>query len=205
MDINTKLKITLYDVLHVCYLSKDEQIKMAQQFDYERMDTYSSFDFQTYYSREKKILIFVVCGTHKIEDYFNDVAMILGLLKYTYRYHHALNTFKNACNEFKPVKTICCSHSLGANIIHLIGLETNVSKIFTLNKYKLCKCNQKIKPNEINYRVEFDVVSIMQKCDEQTVNIENYSKCTCNNYIPFLLRAHHVKKIKNIEIHIEDV
>lgn len=186
--------LNLAKVLKLGYAPEKKQEKVMNKYGYKIDKPLSNDNQQVYYNPDKKKLLVNVTGTHNVSDYFTDARLALGGLKNTKRYKQAEDVLQKAKQKYNEDKVVLTGHSLGASIAKNISKPTD--ETYTLNAGITIGEKSRPKPNQHNYRVEGDVVSLFGTNQRHTTTIPySYDK-----YDPF--KAHSTDAIKDQMIFI---
>jgi hypothetical protein len=185
-------EVKLYDVLKNSYSNKKKQMDSLKKNGYNYDSMLSNHNQQVYYNPSDRKLIVNVSGTHNWHDVGTDAYLAAGKLKDTNRYKEADLTFKEAKLKYKPIKTNVVGNSLGGTIAGYIAGKND--KVITHNKG--ATIGQKMRANETHYRINGDLVSLLNANSKHTVNLSN------PNILKDPFHAHLVNTLKNSKIRI---
>lgn len=162
-----QMEENLYTVLNNGYLSNPDDMEPIPGYTYDRK--LSSHNQQVYYNPSSNHLIFNVTGTHNMRDLVTDYFLGLGELKQTWRLQEANNVLSTARKTYHPSSVTLTGHSLGGSIASYIGDPQD--KIITLNKG--ATLFDGVQPNEIAYRTEWDVPSLLLAGNQHVITLKN--------------------------------
>lgn len=157
-------------ILESQYMDANMQKVIFSPFGYERDTALSNDNVAAHYNPTSKRIIFVVAGTHDKLDWLTNVAMFLGLLKWTQRYKEADVSLKTAKTKY-GVTSGCdiYGHSLGGSIASLIASRNDT--VITYDQFY--GKGWSIRDNTTFYRTKGDLVSLYGIKDDRTVTLEN--------------------------------
>jgi hypothetical protein len=185
-------EVKLYDVLKNSYSNKKKQMDSLKKNGYNYDSMLSNHNQQVYYNPSDRKLIVNVSGTHNWHDVGTDAYLAAGKLKDTNRYKEADLTFKEAKLKYKPIKTNVIGNSLGGTIAGYIAGKND--KVITHNKG--ATIGQKMRANETHYRINGDLVSLLNANSKHTVNLSN------PNILKDPFHAHLVNTLKDKKIRV---
>ena len=186
------MSVNLYDVLKAGYSNKKDQSTRLKKSGYNFDENLSNHNQQIYFNPTNKKMIFNVTGTHNFRDVGTDLYLAAGKLKDTNRYKEADKKFKEAKLKYHPSNTSVVGNSLGGTIAGYIGGRDD--KIITHNKG--ATIGQKMRPNETHYRVQNDLVSLLNANSKHTKTVKN------TNWLKDPYNSHLVDTIKNNKIFV---
>jgi hypothetical protein len=194
-DLQLHDAVNLHDTLKSSYGDKRYQNKILAK-GYIKDNQLSNHNEQVYYRPHDKKLLYNVAGTHNLNDWVTDAALLFGNLKNTSRYKEADKTLKQAKVKYNPNETTLTAHSLGSTIINNIASKGNNDKVFALDGG--FTFGQKISnnPNFHNYRTDGDLVSVLSKSLSPMKTLEN------KNLIKDPIRSHDISNIKQEKIYV---
>lgn len=187
-------QVPLYDVLKAGYDKTKRNDLNKYGYNYDSM--LSNSNQQVYFNPNENKLLVNVAGTHNLSDVGTDIYLAFGDLKSTNRYKQARDTLNKAKEKYGVQNATITGHSLGGAISQYIASKDD--KAITLDKG--ATIGQKSRKNESAYRVEGDVVSLLNAGAKRTTTLENDKP----SFLPIrnVLNAHAVDRIKDKNIFI---
>ena len=187
-------QVPLYDVLKAGYDKTKRNDLNKYGYNYDSM--LSNSNQQVYFNPNENKLLVNVAGTKSLQDVGTDLYLAFGDLKSTNRYKQARDTLNKAKEKYNVDNATITGHSLGGAISQYIAGKDD--KAITLDKG--ATIGQKSRKNESAYRVEGDIVSLLNAGAKRTTTLENDKP----SFLPIrnVLNAHAVDRIKDKNIFI---
>lgn len=190
------MSLDFYDVLKSSYGDRNSIDKIKREgYNYDTM--LSNSNVKVFHNPEKNKLVVGVAGTHSTNDVLTDVNLAFGNLKNTDRYKEARNILNRAKEKYSPNDVVISGHSLGGSISQYIAGKND--KVYTLDKG--ATIGQKTRKNEVAYRTQGDVVSLLNAGSKRVTTLPNKNLPT-GFLVGDILKAHNVDNIKNSNIQI---